>query len=260
MWWETSSKYMNVAILSIEPYTFFRSTIPSFVSLIIVPTIEGFEYIIVLAKSLTLYLRCFCLSVALFLLLYNSNASSSTCICLAVRPLQVILALLGVSLLFPMKLKAQSQYVAKIIPKVLRNIKKSQKHLTTCIHMCVHKKNLIKCRSTIITMCCVKQITICRLEVQTCVDAHNLHKFQTHHGIKKGHCIPRPRIVPLTCFPFKLPQNSWIFEANHPLKLMPPQQWTQVLQFPPCPFLFIVCISFHSSKLSKACTTLCPFS
>jgi hypothetical protein len=105
--------------------------------LIIVPTIEGFECTIVLAKSLTLYLRCFCLSVTRFLLLYKSNASSSTCTCLAARTLQVILALLRISLLFPMKLKAQSKYVAKIILEVLQNTIKSQKHLTTSIHMCV---------------------------------------------------------------------------------------------------------------------------
>jgi hypothetical protein len=110
---------MNVAILSIEPYTFFKSIIPSFVSLIVVSTIEGFEYTIILAKSLTFYLHCLCLSITLFFLLYNPNASSSTYTCLAIGPLQVIPTLLKASLLFPMKLKAQSQYVAKIIPQAL---------------------------------------------------------------------------------------------------------------------------------------------
>jgi len=116
---------MNVATLSIEPYTFFKSTIPSFVSLIVVPSIEGFAYTIVLAKSLTFYLCCLCLSITLFLLLYNSNASSSTSTYLVVGPLQVILTLLRASLLFPMKLKAQLQYVAKIIPEALQNTIKS---------------------------------------------------------------------------------------------------------------------------------------
>ncbi len=125
MWWETSSKHMNVAILNIEPYTFFKSTISSFVSLIIIPTIEGSEYSTIMAKNLTLCLCCLCLSVAFFLLLYNSNASTSTCSCLTIGPLQVIPTLLRASLLFPMKRKAQSQYVAKIIPQALQNTIKS---------------------------------------------------------------------------------------------------------------------------------------